>query len=60
MSHFLKPFYYVFLAIFLLVLFLSLFFGPAILGGSFSSNVIYYDFSSTNGYLWPTPRLYKY
>lgn len=55
-SSFFKPFYIFFLILIILILFLSCFFGPSILGNSFSSfDDTYYSFDLSNEYVWPTP-----
>lgn len=60
-SSFFKPFYSILLFITILVLFLSCFFGPTILGSSSeSSNNPHLSIDLTGEYVWPTPRLYNY
>ena len=55
-SSFFKPFYVFFLIIIILILFISCFFGPSILGNSsFNSDEQYYSFNINDEYVWPAP-----
>lgn len=55
-SSFFKPFSYFFIFLVILILFLTCFFGPTVLG-DFSLNIedTYYSFDMNSEYVWPTP-----
>ncbi len=55
-SSFFKPFTYIFAFLSFLIIFISCFFGPSILGNSsFNTDDTYYTLDLSSDYIWPTP-----
>lgn len=55
-SNFFKSFYFLFIFFSILILFITCFFAPTILGNSsFHLEDIYYSFDLNDAYIWPSP-----